>query len=139
MKSKENALLKVYYDGLCKVCSREIQHYMKQAGSEKIDFVDICSPHFDPLVDGLDPVAIHKIMHVRRADGTFATRVDAFIEIWNTLPRYNWLARLAQNKLIRKTLDIGYTGFTLIRPQLPRYSKDFDCSDSPYCATKQAE
>ncbi|MBL7555223.1 MAG: DUF393 domain-containing protein [Bdellovibrionaceae bacterium] len=133
---KTQIKLKVYYDGLCKVCSKEIHHYMKQKGAESIEFIDICSNQFDPLEQGLDPHEIHKIMHVRTQDGTIITRVGAFIEIWKQLPRYNWLAKMAEKPLIRYGLEKGYNCFVVIRPFLPRYAKGEDCKDSPYCEAK---
>ncbi len=132
---KTQIKLKVYYDGLCKVCSKEIHHYMNQKGAESIEFIDICSSQFNPSNEGLDPHAIHKIMHVRTEDGTLVTRVGAFIEIWKLLPKYNWLAKLAQRPLIKYGLEQGYSGFVVIRPFLPRYSKN-ECKDSPYCELK---
>jgi predicted DCC family thiol-disulfide oxidoreductase YuxK len=134
MKEKQN--LKVYYDGLCRLCSREIEHYKSQVGSDKIDFVDICTPGFDANQEGLDPFAIHKVMHVRRLDGTLAIRVQAFIEIWKVLPRYRKLALIASVPAINKSLEISYSIFARIRPLLPRKKADLDCSDSPYCEMK---
>jgi len=130
--------LTVYYDGLCKVCSREINHYKKQSGSENIAFVDICSDDFNALAEGLDPHQVHKIMHVRRADGQLRTRVDAFIEIWKVLPRYSSLAKIAEWRSIKAGLEVGYTCFAKIRPFLPRYKKTKECQESPYCEVKNA-
>jgi predicted DCC family thiol-disulfide oxidoreductase YuxK len=132
-----NTKIKVYFDGLCKVCSKEINHYKKQIGAERIEFVDICSPLFDAASDGLDPIKIHKEMHVRRQDGSVVTRVESFIEIWNVLPKYNWLSMVARRKPVRIALEIGYTGFTMVRPYLPRYANPADCQDSPYCEVKR--
>lgn len=131
MKSQEK--LRVYYDGLCKVCSKEIEHYKKQKGADRINFVDICGRQFDAVKEGVDPVLVHKEMHVRRLDGTYATRVEAFIEIWKTLPKYNFLAKIASLSAVSALLDLGYSGFTRIRPFLPRYASPADCKDSPYC------
>lgn len=128
--------LKVYYDGLCKLCSREMDHYRKQVGAENIDFIDICAPQFDATLEALDPVLVHKIMHVRRPDGTLATRVDAFIEIWKVLPRYNILGKTANLPIVKSLLEMGYTGFATIRPWLPRNSAKNECKDSPYCEVK---
>ena len=86
-------MITVYYDGLCKVCSKEISHYRKQRGADSIAFVDICSKDFDPRAEGLDPVRIHQVMHVRRQDGSLALKVDAFIEIWSVLPNLEWQAK----------------------------------------------
>lgn len=130
---KKETKLKVYYDGLCMVCSKEINYYKNQIGAENIDFIDIFSTSFDPVYEGVDPVSIHRVMHARRPDGTLATRMDAFIEIWKSLPKFRRLAQIAQNSYVRMGLDIGYLGFSKIRPWLPRYKKEADCQQSPYC------
>ncbi len=137
MKSKESKI-QVFYDGLCKVCSTEIAHYQRQAGSDKIEFINICSSQFDAVKEGVNPIDVHKVMHVRRADGSLAIKVDAFIEIWNALPKYQRLARLANKPFVRKGLDAGYSFFAIIRPWLPRKKATDDCSESPYCEVKNA-
>lgn len=129
--------LRVYYDGLCKVCSTEISHYKRQLGADGIDFIDICGVNFDAGKEQVDPVQVHKIMHARKSDGSLATRVDAFIEIWNVLPKYKWLAKLASRNFVRFGLDLSYSGFTKIRPWLPRYAAGDECKDSPYCELKK--
>ncbi len=124
----------VYFDGLCIVCSREIDHYRKSRGADRIVFVDICGAGFDPAIHGLDLFSVHKVMHVKRSDGSLAVRVDAFIAIWETLPGYTWLARTASFSLIRSLLEVGYDAFVAIRPYLPRRrATAAQCDTSPYC------
>ena len=124
----------VYYDGLCVLCSREIEHYRRSRGADLINFVDICAPGFDAGAHGVDPKAVHRVMHVKRADGTLATEVDAFIAIWTTLPGYWLLARIASLGFVRFFLNIGYHLFVRVRPYLPRRSADiYACAASPYC------
>lgn len=129
-------MITVYYDGLCKVCSKEISFYRNQLGADSIKFVDICSQDFDAKVEGLDPVRIHQVMHVRRQEGTLALKVDAFIEIWSVLPRFQWLAKAARWAPVNAGLHLGYAGFSIIRPFLPRYTSPADCRESPYCDLK---
>jgi predicted DCC family thiol-disulfide oxidoreductase YuxK len=132
--SMNNTKVTVYYDGLCVLCSREIDHYRGSKGSDLINFVDICAPGFDSSAHGLDPKAVHRVMHVKRADGTLATEVDAFITIWTTLPGYWLLARISKLRLVKFFLNIGYQLFVRVRPYLPRRSLDiYACADSPYC------
>jgi len=130
--------LKVYYDGLCVLCSKEMDHYKRQKGADLISFLDICAKDFDAAKEGVDPIQVHKIMHARRIDGTLATRVDAFIEIWSVLPKYNRAAQFAKNPLVRKGLDFGYSLFAKVRPYLPRNKSAEDCKDSPYCEIHNA-
>ncbi|MBC7740922.1 MAG: DUF393 domain-containing protein [Bdellovibrionaceae bacterium] len=133
---KNQIKLKVYYDGLCKVCSKEINHYKRQVGADQIEFIDICSSQFQAAQEGLNPHKIHKIMHVRRSDGTILTRVDAFIEIWKVLPKYNFLAKIANKRFFKMGLEVFYSAFVAVRPLLPRYANASQCQDSPYCELK---
>ncbi len=126
--------LTVYYDNLCVVCSKEITHYQKQSGSEKIRFVDITDKNFKPELEGVDPYLVHKIMHVKNSSGHLLTKIDAFKAIWKHLPKYNWLDRLSDYYPVRKILDYSYETFVVARPYLPR-KKINDCSASPYCET----
>lgn len=127
----QNKALSVYFDGLCPLCSREIEHYRKADGSDQILFVDITAADFNAAENGLDGKQIHKVVHVKTASGDIQTGVDAFIAIWQTLPKWNWLANAAKNSVIRPFLNGGYQVFAKIRPFLPRKTKG--CEQSPYC------
>lgn len=124
--------IKVFYDGLCVVCSAEINHYKKMKGHEKIAFIDITGPEFNAVQENLDPVKIHKHLHAKDADGKVYIGVDTFILIWSHLPKLNWLARLAEKSFAKKVLEFNYALFVRIRPYLPRRS----CEQSPYCEIK---
>jgi predicted DCC family thiol-disulfide oxidoreductase YuxK len=130
MENTKNSL-HVYYDGLCRLCSKEIDHYKMQTGAESISFVDITQPGFRPEEHGLDGKKVHKVMHVKKPDGTLITEVDAFVEIWKILPKYQWAVPLAQNKIVHPILTAGYKVFAQVRPFLPK--KKNQCADSPYC------
>lgn len=136
MKSQEFLPTTVYFDGLCRLCSREIEHYRKQPGADRLRFVDITRPEFDAAQEGVDPHQVHRVMHVRRPDGTLALGVDAFIAIWAVLPRYRWAGKLANRAGVRAGLDVGYWAFAKVRPWLPRKTRD--CETSPYCEVKNA-
>lgn len=123
----------VYYDGLCRLCSREIEHYRRQKGAENIRFMDITSAQFDAAKEGVDGRKVHQVMHVRKGQNIY-TKVDAFIEIWKQLPRYSWAATWARKPVIRWVLDGGYEIFAKVRPYLPR--KKQNCEDSPFCELK---
>ena len=110
----------VFYDGACHLCSREIEHYRKKDTREAFSFVDISLPSFQAVELGLDPIQVQKVMHVRAPSGELKTGVDAFIEIWNHLPGFEPLARLATKAYVRPFLDLGYHAFARIRPFLPK-------------------
>ncbi len=124
--------LNVYYDGLCHLCSREINHYKGMKGSEKINFIDITTSAFDAATEGLDPAEIHKTMHVRNKFGHIHVGIDAFIAIWEELPALRFLAPMARVRPVHLVLRSFYAIFAKVRPLLPRKS----CESSPYCEVK---
>lgn len=122
----------VYYDGLCRLCSREINHYRGMRGAEALRFIDITSPDFDAPREGVDPVEVHKTMHVRDASGRLHLGVDAFICIWDQLPSLRFLVPVARTVPIHWVLRGFYAVFASVRPWLPRKS----CESSPYCESR---
>ena len=125
---------KVFYDGLCKVCRFEIDHYRRQRGADDLEFVDITSNAFDARQEGLDPQHVHRVMHVKRSDGSLALGPDAFREIWKNLPQYRPLFRITDNQFAGALLQLFYSAFVRVRPYLPRYRES--CSESPYCESR---
>lgn len=124
--------VKVYYDGLCILCSSEINHYKKMKGSDNIQFVDITTTEFNPQTENLDPFKVHKELHSKDLEGRIFVGVDTFILIWSKIDKLKWLSKLAQKAPIKKTLELNYKLFVKIRPYLPRRA----CEDSPYCEIK---
>ena len=58
----------VFYDGLCPLCSREMDHYRTRVKDEPVRFVDITAPDFDARRHGLDPERVHRVMHVKAGE-----------------------------------------------------------------------
>jgi len=127
----EKSKTTVYYDGLCYLCSFEINHYKTMRGAENIRFIDITSASFDPQKENVDPVKVHESLHVKDAEGRIYTGLDAFIQIWKKIKAFNKVADIASKKSIKRVLNLLYLGFATIRPHLPRKS----CQQSPYCKT----
>lgn len=114
-------MLRIYYDGLCHLCSAEINHYKKVCGHKNLSFVNIADPTFNAESEGLNTRDVNRFMHVKNDAGQIFTKVDAFIEIWKALPGYQLAAKIAQIKILRPFLNLGYWTFaTLIRPYLPK-------------------
>jgi predicted DCC family thiol-disulfide oxidoreductase YuxK len=121
--------LKVFYDGGCPVCAREMNHYRRMADGSKLDFVDISEPQFAADRYGKSLDEFMKEMHVLDASGRFYRGVDAFRAIWQGLPVsiYGDLATLLGLPGIHLLARIGYRGFARLRRFLPRLEKE--CAD----------
>jgi predicted DCC family thiol-disulfide oxidoreductase YuxK len=125
--------LTVYFDGLCPLCSREIKFYRSKASSTKIDWQDITEPGFDPGSHGLDAVKIHQSFHVKTMDGKVIAGVEAFIQIWKTMPEFSSWAKASALPGVLPILRISYALFAKLRPHLPRAKRceDQRCSTGP--------
>ena len=124
IKSDEKMKMKVFYDGLCVICAKEIEHYKAKDIDNKINFVDISSSSFDPTIEGLSAEKVQKVFHVKDTNGVILTGVEGFIAIWNHLNIFKPLATLANHTLTRPVFDFGYYAFTKLRPFLPRKKCD---------------
>lgn len=118
--------LKVFFDGGCVVCSREIRHYQSLIGADSIEFIDFDMPHFDAGSFNLQLDSLRKSLH-----GIVESRVteglETFVEIWNRIPRYRFLTKIVSNKWLKPLFLAGYGIFTRVRPYLPR-NRRTDCS-----------
>lgn len=108
-------MIQVFYDGKCGLCAREINYYRNKATTDTIDWVDV-NERFDELQDvNLSLSTALKHMHVRFDDGRIEKGVNAFIAIWQRVPGWRAMARLASLPLLKQLLDILYEVFAWLR------------------------
>ncbi len=108
--------LTVYYDGACPVCSREIDLYRRQAGSELCVWVDASSCPESALGSGLSRDTALKRFHIRRSDGVLIDGMQGFATLWRVLPRFAWAGRIASIRPVARLLNVAYTVFLRVRP-----------------------
>lgn len=116
--------LTVYYDGSCPLCTAEIGHYETRRGAGAVCFVNVAEEGIETGGD-LDRETALKRFHVRKPDGTLLSGAAAFAEIWDTLPGWRWLARIAKLPGVLWILELGYRLFLPIRPILSRIASRF--------------
>ena len=116
--------MRVYYDGACIVCSKEMDIYRKKDSHGRLKFVDISASNFSARGEGLDPKLVHEVFHVKDSKGNLHQGVSGFLAIWKELEIFKALSFLAQSPLFRPLFDIGYWCFIKARPFLPRKNCD---------------
>lgn len=129
---KSSHELSIYYDELCPVCTKEIDHYRKLDSQGKLRFVDIAAPQFNAAQEGLNPDDIHERFHVKTLEGEVLEGVPAFQKIWQTLGIFKPLDWAVDFPLTRPFFEVGYKLFTKVRPYLRRKG----ACDTGYCETK---
>ena len=101
----------VFYDGDCPLCRREIDHYRRVDRASRIRWVDAASDP-DSLGDfGLTLDVAMAELHVLDVAGQWQRGVDAFLVIWDHLPRYRWLTALVRGLRLRSPLGVIYRHF----------------------------
>lgn len=106
------AATRVYYDGGCPVCRREIGWYRTWRGADAIDWVDLTDADLDPK---LDRCALMQRFTVERKDGTTADGAAGFVALWRALPGTRPLGWALDNAVATWLLERAYRGFLAMR------------------------
>ena len=84
-------MITVFYDGMCGLCSKEIQYYRRLAPSGLFVWQDIARDSRPLLVHKVSQAEALRYLHALDHNGRMQVGVDAFIAIWRELPRWQLL------------------------------------------------
>ena len=115
----------VYFDGACPICRFEIGHYQRCSGSENLAFIDVAAEDLPDLGQGLDRETALARFHVRRADGVLVSGAEGFALVWQTLPGWRLMGRLAQVAPVLWVLEAGYRAILPVRARLSALLRSF--------------
>lgn len=85
---------RVFYDGKCPLCSREIEHYRRVAPAGTFEWLDISRDPAPLRALGVTAAQGLKALHAQDDDGQLHTAADALRLIWRPLQGWRWLAIL---------------------------------------------
>lgn len=114
--------LTVYYDGACPLCEAEMAMYSRQDRAGALRLVDV-SAAATVLPADLSRQAALSRFHVRRPDGTLESGAAAFALLWQAVPSWRSVGRLAQRPWVLAVLEAAYRLFLPIRPALSRLAR----------------
>ncbi len=102
---------RVFYDGGCPLCRREIDHYRRLDRQQQLEWIDI-TQQSDALVrNGLSYEQAMARFHVLDSSGRWQTGAHGFAELWSHLPYFRWLAWATRNLGLLTPLDVLYRHF----------------------------
>lgn len=101
----------VFYDGQCPLCRREILHYRRLRGADRVQWVDITKDDHLLSAHGLTRERAMARLHVLDAAGQWQSGAWGFAELWSHLPRYQWIARALRMMRIVPFVDLAYRPF----------------------------
>jgi len=102
--------LKIFYDGLCPLCSLEINQLRTCDSNKQLLFEDIHAPDFDRRYPFIDRTRANKILHGQLANGDIIYGLDVTCMAWKTVGKHRWLLILRW-PVIRWFADLAYSFF----------------------------
>ena len=98
MKEKK---IKVFFDGSCKVCSKEINFYNKYDKQNKFNWIDLNSKNKILKSIGISKGELLRSLHIQLHDGRIIKGVNAFRIIWREYPYLKFFSYMLDFKIIR--------------------------------------
>jgi len=108
----------IYYNDACPICDGEIAHYRKLTNADALAlrFHEISREATDLEHYRLSTDDLKKRLYVVDQNGNLKGGAEAFILIWQQIPRYRWAARLLSWTPALWLADLVYDG--LVAPAL---------------------
>ena len=113
-----SSTLKVWYDGACPLCLREIALMRRLDARGAITFVDVAAGA-DPSCP-VDRAALLARFHAEE-DGVIVSGAAAFGAMWRAIPLLRPLGLAARHRVVLRLLEAAYLRFLTIRPHLQRF------------------
>jgi predicted DCC family thiol-disulfide oxidoreductase YuxK len=110
------ATLRVFYDGQCPLCRREIALMRRLDRGGAIAFVDVTGTHSTCPIERQAALAR---FHAEE-DGQMLSGAAAFAAMWRAIPLLRPLGLAARNRRLLWLLERLYVAFLVVRPRLQR-------------------
>jgi len=109
----------VLYDGSCPICSREINQYKKGDPLAQICWIDVSSATF-VAPPGHSKEKLMARFHVIASNGEVVSGAAAFVQLWQQLPGWKYIALLARLPDVLNLMEFGYEKFLRFRPKIQK-------------------
>jgi predicted DCC family thiol-disulfide oxidoreductase YuxK len=109
--------LRVYYDGLCPLCTKEINHIKRLDKQGLVDMQDINAADFEQRYPHIDRVQADRILHGELPDGRIILGLDVTCTAWALVGKGHWFAFMRW-PLIKPVADRVYLYFARHRHRI---------------------
>lgn len=104
-------MIKVFYDGKCGLCRREIEYYKTIQSENIFEWIDITRDSSQIEKMGISYTDALKLLHVLDAKNDLHVGVDAFIIIWRHLKYFKTLSAFVALPVIKYFANFLYCIF----------------------------
>jgi predicted DCC family thiol-disulfide oxidoreductase YuxK len=107
--------LKVFFDGGCPICSRELIHLKKRKQTGTVEYISFsCSGELEKYTDLFDFQSAMSQIHALDSSGKVLKGVEAFSELYSRVD-LQWLAFLLKAPIFNQVFKLGYFFWTKYR------------------------
>jgi len=111
--------LRIFYDGLCPLCTLEINHLRRLDQAGRLDLQDIHQPDFEQRFPHIDKAAADQLLHGELPGGELIFGLDTTCLAWQIVGKGHWFAFLRW-PVIKPLADLGYRIFARYRHPISR-------------------
>jgi len=142
-QSEHRIDVRIWFDGGCPLCGREIELMQRLDRRDRIQFIDV-SQGSDAAPDcPLDRKTLLERFHAQEVRGStdresveadrgeLVSGAAAFAAVWRAIPLLRPLGLLARNRFVLAVLEVGYRAFFKFRPALQKFFGWIDREPSP--------
>ena len=104
-------MIKVYYDGICGHCSKEIEYYKTIAPPDTFKWIDIASNQNAMIDYGVTQSEALLYLHAVNDKNELVIGSEAFALIWKNLPRWRILGHIIKLPFIKVVVQKLYMLF----------------------------
>ncbi len=122
-------MVTIYYDGICKLCSKEIDYYKKRVAPSAVTWIDIARNGNALKNYGISQAEALLHMHAIDGNGKVLVGVDAFIALWKQLPYWRVLAQIVSVKPVKFIATLAYSYFAKQRFKTSDHCKFYNKID----------
>ena len=100
--------IKVFYDGKCDICNKEINFYSKIDKKNKFEWINIHEDKTKIKKTGITKGDLLTVLHIQEQDGSFVKGVEAFRVLWGQFKYFKVLSFLLNYKYINNFANFIY-------------------------------
>ncbi len=112
---------KVFYDGSCPICTREIAFYQRRSGAGTVEWIDITKLDSDYVYPGISRQTAMSRFHVVTPEGEILIGGTAFAGLWRCLSAFRFFGWLFRFRPLDWILNRFYDLLLKIRPALQQW------------------
>ena len=120
MKPETVYPLTIFHDGNCPICRFEVANLQLRNQEEKLRFIDITSPDFDPAHYNMAREAFFTQIQAQRADGNFVSGIEVF-QLAYRAAGLGWIVAPTHWKGLAPAANVLYRLFARNRNGIGRY------------------